>query len=79
MMGETMEELKNRLTPGYMGKAFVAGVKHHPARSAAIGAVTGLLGFLIVRAKMHHNGAHELARHARKHLPWKWRLRGAHR
>jgi putative superfamily III holin-X len=72
MMGDTMEELKNRLTPKYMGKSLVAGVKHHPGRTAFAGAVTGLLGFVIVRWRMHQNHAAELARMAELNTFQRW-------
>ena len=61
MMGDTMEELKNRLTPKYMGKSLVAGVKHHPGRTAIAGGIAGLLGFVIVRWRMHQNEVARLA------------------
>lgn len=49
MMGDTMEELRNRLTPKHLGQSLVAGVKHHPGRAAGVaGAVAGLLAFLIL-------------------------------
>ena len=81
MMGDTMEELKNRMTPRYMGKSLVAGVKHHPGRTAIISATTGLLGFLFVRWRVHQKHAAELALYAQKSLParWIWKLRHAHR
>lgn len=72
MMGDTMEELKNRLTPKYMGKSLVAGVKHHPGRTAIAGAVAGLLGFVIVRWRMHQNHAAELARMAELNTFQRW-------
>jgi hypothetical protein len=73
MMGDTMEELKNRLTPKYMGKSLVAGVKHHPGRTAVIGAATGLLGFGLVRWRMHRHHAAELARLAELGLFQRWK------
>jgi hypothetical protein len=72
MMGDTMEELKNRLTPQYMGKSLVAGVKHHPGRTAIIGAATGVLGFGLVRWRMHRHEAAELARLADLNLFQRW-------
>ncbi len=82
MMGDTMEELKNRMTPRYMGKSLVAGVKHYPGRTAAIvSAVTGLAGFLLVRWRMHRNHAAELAEIAKQSWParLRWKLRHARR
>ncbi|MCI0746849.1 MAG: phage holin family protein [Verrucomicrobia subdivision 3 bacterium] len=73
MMGETIEELGHRITPRYMGKSLVAGVKHHPARTAIIGLATGLLGFLAVRWRIDRQHAAELARHAHRHALWRWR------
>jgi hypothetical protein len=75
MMGDTMEELKNRMTPRYMGKSLVAGVKHHPARTAAISAATGLVGFLLVRRRMHQHEAAELARLAEGNLLQRLKLK----
>ena len=78
MMGDTMEELKSRLTPGYMGKSLVAGAKHHPGRVAAVSAVTGLIGFVIVllRRRANHRDMAELAELARERtLPWRLRKR----
>lgn len=71
MMGDTMEELKNRLTPGYMGRSFVAGVKHHPDRAAIAGGIAGLIGFLLMRRRAHHKHAAQIAELAREHLPWR--------
>lgn len=56
LMKETARELKHRLTPAYMGKAFAAGVRHHPLRAGLIGAASGLVGFLVVKHRQHHNG-----------------------
>jgi hypothetical protein len=73
MMGDTMEELKSRLTPRYMGKSLVAGAKHHPGRVAAISAITGLIGFFLMRHRSNHQAdtLAELA-HSRM-LPWRVR------
>src|SRR5687767_12142769 len=72
MMGDTMDELKNRLTPGYMGRSLDAGVKHHPERAAIGGAVAGLIGFLLVRRRAHHKHAAELIELMRQDLlPWR--------
>lgn len=73
MMGDTVEELKHRLTPRYLSKSAVAGVKHHPGRTAIIGAATGMLGFLFVRWRMHRNEAAELARLAQLSLVERWK------
>jgi putative superfamily III holin-X len=60
MMKEDARELRQRLTPGYMGRAFAAGVRHHPVRAGLIGAASGLVGFFVVKHKRnhHHNGRH---------------------
>jgi hypothetical protein len=81
MMGDTMEELRNRMTPRYMGKSLVAGVKHYPGRTAIVSAVTGLAGFLLVRWRMHRNHAAELAEIAKQSWPvrLRWKLRHARR
>jgi len=72
MMGDTMEELKNRLTPGYMGRSLVAGVKHHPQRAALGGAIAGLIGFVLMRRRAHQNHAAELAELVQQDLlPWR--------
>ena len=72
MMGDTMEELKNRLTPGYMGRSFVAGVKHHPERAAIGGALAGLIGFILMRRRAHHKEAEKLAEIMEQELlPWR--------
>jgi hypothetical protein len=72
MMGDTMDELKNRLTPGYMGRSLVAGVKHHPERAAISGAVAGLIGFLVMRRRAHQKDAAELMELLRQDLlPWR--------
>ena len=51
-------ELKHRMTPAYMGKAFAAGVRHHPLRASLIGAASGLVGFFVVKHRLNHNGHH---------------------
>ena len=58
LMKEHARELKHRLTPGYMGKAFAAGVRHHPVRASLIGAASGLVGFFVVKHRRNHNGHH---------------------
>jgi CTP synthase (UTP-ammonia lyase) len=55
MMKDDARELRQRLTPGYMGKAFAAGVRHHPLRAGLIGAASGLVGFFVVKQKLNHN------------------------
>jgi hypothetical protein len=58
LMKEHARELKHRLTPAYMGKAFAAGVRHHPVRASLIGAASGLVGFFVVKHRRNHNGHH---------------------
>ena len=61
LMKAHARELKHRLTPGYMGKAFAAGVRHHPVRASLIGAASGLIGFFVVKHHQNHsngNGHH---------------------
>jgi hypothetical protein len=48
-MEDEISELKSRLTPGYMCRSLVAGLKHHPARAFLITATTGLGGYLVWR------------------------------
>jgi hypothetical protein len=55
MMKEHARELRHRLTPGYMGRAFAAGVRHHPVRASLIGAASGLVGFFVVKHQRNHN------------------------
>ena len=56
LMKAHARELKYRLTPAYMGKAFAAGVRHHPVRASLIGAASGLVGFFVVKHQRNHNG-----------------------
>ena len=56
LMKAHARELKHRLTPAYMGKAFAAGVRHHPVRASLIGAASGLVGFFVVKHQRNHNG-----------------------
>ena len=56
LMKQHARELKYRLTPAYMGKAFAAGVRHHPIRAGLIGAASGLAGFFVLQHKRNHNG-----------------------
>lgn len=58
MMKEHARELRQRLTPAYMGRALAAGVRHHPLRASLIGAASGLVGFFVVKHKRNHNGRH---------------------
>jgi hypothetical protein len=50
-MDSEMEELRERLTPGYMLKSSAAGLKHHPLRALAVAATTGLGGYLVWRQR----------------------------
>jgi len=61
LMKAHVREIKYRLTPGYMGKAFATGVRHHPLRAGLIGAASGLVGFFVVKHQRNHNG------HTHKH------------
>jgi len=56
LMKAHARELKQRLTPAYMGKAFAAGVRHHPVRASLIVAASGLVGFFVVKHQRNHNG-----------------------
>jgi len=58
LMKQHARELKYRLTPAYMGKAFAAGVRHHPVRAGLIGAASGLAGFFVIKHQRNHNGHH---------------------
>jgi hypothetical protein len=49
-MDNEISELRARLTPGYIGRSFVAGLKHHPLRAVLLSAAsTGLGGYLYYR------------------------------
>ena len=56
MMHRTTGEIRERLTPHHMKEVVKNNIKTHPVRSGIIGAATGLMGYLVVRKKMHHNG-----------------------
>lgn len=72
-MEDEVSELKSRLTPGYIGRSFWTGVKHHPARALILTATTGLGGYLLWRN--HHNGALKQLEAQRKW--WQLKLRHA--
>src|SRR5688572_30045599 len=72
-MDSEMTELKERLTPGYMLKSSLAGMKHHPLRSLLVGASTGLGGYLIWRKR--HVAAVQRLNSQRKW--WQFKLRHA--
>lgn len=72
-MESEMTELKARLTPGYMAKSFLAGMKHHPITTLLFGAGTGLGGFLYWRSRQHTKVAQIHA--ARRN--WVFKLRRA--
>jgi hypothetical protein len=49
-MDEEISELKARLSPSYMGKCFVAGLKNHPLRALLFSAAsTGIGGYIYYR------------------------------
>jgi len=49
-MDTEVSELKSRLTPGYMGRCFVAGMKNHPLRALLVSAAsTGIGGYIYYR------------------------------
>lgn len=68
-MDSEIAELKSRLTPGYVMRSSVAGVKHHPLRALVVGATTGLGGYLLWR---HQHQAKVLRLNA--HRKW-WQLK----
>ena len=53
-IGETAEEISQRLKPAYMGYVIKEKIKEHPVRSSVIGAGTGLLGFLVIWRRWRH-------------------------
>jgi hypothetical protein len=54
-MESEMNEIKERLTPGYMVRSSLAGIKHHPLRALLVGASTGLGGYLMWRSRHSAN------------------------
>ena len=52
---EEVDELRQRLTPGYMGRSTVAGIKHHPIRTLLITMGAGVGGYLLWK-NGHLNG-----------------------
>lgn len=58
IMKDTVDELRYRLTPGYMKKVVVGHVRHHPLQTGLIGAISsGIVGLLVMRKRRHsHNG-----------------------
>jgi hypothetical protein len=73
-MENEMVELKNRLTPKYMAKSFVAGMKHHPMRAVVATAVTTGFGGLIYWHNHHQAKAAELQRKHFKRRAWLFKL-----
>jgi hypothetical protein len=51
---ETASELRQRLTPRYMAKQFVAQVKKHPWRSGLVAIGTSCAGFFLARRRFRH-------------------------
>jgi hypothetical protein len=72
-MEDEVSELKSRLTPSYMCRSFMAGLKHHPARALIITATTGLGGYLVWRNR--HMAALKQLQAQRKW--WQLKLRHA--
>ncbi|HTG44699.1 MAG TPA: phage holin family protein [Verrucomicrobiae bacterium] len=53
-MEDEISELKTRLTPAYMAKSLLAGMKHHPLRVLFLSAAsTGVGGFIYWRKQQH--------------------------
>lgn len=74
-MDEEVHELRQRLTPAYLARSTVAGVKHHPLRTLLITAGTGLGGYLLWKYN-HRSGTSHPAPTNRKPLAdWAQRLR----
>jgi len=76
-MDSELLELRNRLTPGYMARSFLAGMKHHPMRALIVTAATTGLGGLIYWRKSHLNHAAELKRRHLKRRAWLFKLKHA--
>lgn len=75
-VNEEMDELKQRLTPGYMGRSTVAGIKHHPFRTLLLTAGAGLGGYLLWKHN-HQNGVMRPSQPAKGKLYyWLGRLKG---
>jgi len=73
-MESEMVELKNRLTPGYMAKSFVAGMKHHPLRALIVTVATTGLGGLVYWRKQQHANSLALKRKHLKRRAWLFKL-----
>jgi hypothetical protein len=73
-MESEMLELKNRLTPKYMAKSFVAGMKHHPLRALAVTMATTGIGGLVYWRKQRHANALALRRKHLKRRSWLFKL-----
>ncbi len=58
ILHDTVDELRYRLTPGYMKRVVVGHVRHHPVRVGVIGALSSAaIGFLVMRKRhAHMNG-----------------------
>ena len=76
-MDSELLELRNRLTPGYMARSFLAGMKHHPMRALIVTAATTGLGGLIYWRKSHLNHAADLKRRHLKRRAWLFKLKHA--
>jgi hypothetical protein len=72
-MDSEMSELKSRLNAGYMCRSFLAGMKHHPARTFLITASTGLSGYLLWR----HRHLAELKKIQAQRKWWQFKLHHA--
>jgi len=56
-VGQTAEEITERLTPRYWGQTIKRQVRSHPLRASFIGAGTGLLSFLVIWGRRHRTYA----------------------
>lgn len=72
-MDSEMTEIKERLSPQYMFKSSLAGIKHHPFRALLLGAGTGVGGYLMWR----NRHAAEVKRLRAQRKWWQFKLRHA--
>jgi hypothetical protein len=56
-IGDTLHELRQRLTLKSLGREALNQVKTHPVEAALVGAGAGVAGFLVVRERMHSKRA----------------------
>jgi hypothetical protein len=53
-VGQTADEITERLTPRHMGHVIKSKIQAHPLRTGLISAGTGLISFLMIRRRFQH-------------------------